>query len=55
MQLDYKLGNDSEATMKLFDVTGKLISTYSLQNTKGTVAINERNLTKGAQFLFGIY
>lgn len=50
MILDYDLGYDTEATMKLFDVAGKLINTYSLQNTKGTVGINERNLTNGIYF-----
>lgn len=50
MNLDYNLGNDSEATMKLFDVTGKLISTYTLQNTKGSISINEQNLTNGIYF-----
>jgi hypothetical protein len=50
MQLDYDLGNDSEATVKLFDVTGKIISTYTLQNTKGSIGMNERNLTNGIYF-----
>lgn len=50
MNLDYNLGNDSEATMKLFDVTGKLINTYTLQNNKGSISINEQNLTNGIYF-----
>ncbi len=50
MTLDYNLGNDGEAIMKLFDVTGKLVSTYSLQNTKGSISINEQNLTNGIYF-----
>ncbi len=50
MTLDYDLITDSEAIMKLFDVTGNLIRTYTLQNTKGSISINERNLTNGIYF-----
>lgn len=50
MTLDYDLGYDTEATIKLFDVTGKLISIYTMQNTKGSIGINERNLTNGIYF-----
>jgi len=50
MELYYDLVNENEATMKLFDVTGKLINTYKLQNTKGTIAINEQALHNGIYF-----
>ncbi len=40
----------AKATMKLFDVTGKLINTYTLSTTKGSITINERNLTNGIYF-----
>lgn len=50
MELSYDLGNDSEAMMKLFDVTGKLVSIYKLQNNKGTMPINEHALHNGVYF-----
>lgn len=50
MQLDYNLGNDSKAIMRLYDITGKLIRSYNLENTKGTLQINEQNLHNGIYF-----
>lgn len=50
MQMDYDLGGYSDATMKLYDVTGKLFIAYKLQNTKGTTIINEQNLHNGIYF-----
>jgi hypothetical protein len=50
MQLDYDLGGYSNATMKLYDVTGKLITSYKLQNNKGTILINEQDLNNGIYF-----
>jgi hypothetical protein len=50
MQLDYDLGNNSAATMKLYDVTGKLVTTYNLLNTKGSLQMNEQSMYNGIYF-----
>lgn len=50
MEFSYDLGSDSEAIMKLFDVTGKLICVYKLQNTQGTMSMNEQSLHNGIYF-----
>jgi hypothetical protein len=50
MQLDYDLGNNSDATMKLYDVTGKLVSTYNLINPKGSIQMNEQSIHNGVYF-----
>ena len=47
MKLDYDLGKDQEANMTLLDVTGKLIKSYKLQATKGSISINEQSLQNG--------
>jgi hypothetical protein len=50
MELNYDLGNYDKAVMKLYDVTGKLVNTYKLQNTKGIMSMNEQNLYNGIYF-----
>jgi OOP family OmpA-OmpF porin len=50
MHLDYDLGNNSDATMKLYDVTGKLITTYNLLNTKGSLQMNEQGMHNGIYY-----
>ena len=50
MTLTYDLGKDTEANMNLYDVTGKLISTYNLSNTIGSIEINEDQLKNGIYF-----
>ncbi len=50
MTLTYVLGKDEEASMNLYDVTGKLINTYNLLNTTGSIEINEAQLYNGIYF-----
>jgi hypothetical protein len=50
MELNYDLGKDSEATMRLYDVTGNLVNAYKLVNTKGTMPMNEQALHNGIYF-----
>ena len=50
MQMDYDLGTDNNAVMNLFDVTGKLIRVYTLENSKGTMLMNEQSLHNGIYF-----
>lgn len=50
MALAYDLGKDTKASMNLYDVTGKLVNTYNLQNTTGTIEINEDQLHNGIYF-----
>jgi hypothetical protein len=52
MNMTYDLGKDTEGSMTLFDVTGKLINTYHLQNTNGTIEINESQLPNGIYIYF---
>ncbi|MBC7694886.1 MAG: T9SS type A sorting domain-containing protein [Burkholderiales bacterium] len=50
MTMIYDLGKDTKANMNLYDVTGKLINTYDLQNTNGAIEINEAQLHNGIYF-----
>jgi hypothetical protein len=50
MTMIYDLGKDSNAGMNLYDVTGKLINTYDLQNGSGAIEINEAQLHNGIYF-----
>lgn len=50
MTMIYDLGKDTNASMNLYDVTGKLINTYDLQNTNGAIEINEDQLHNGVYF-----
>ena len=50
MKLDYDLGKDQEAIINLLDVTGKLVRSYKLANTKGTLEMNEQGLQNGIYF-----
>lgn len=50
MTMIYDLGKDTNASMNLYDVTGKLINTYDLQNTNGAIEINEDQLHNGIYF-----
>ena len=50
MTMVYDLGKDTKGSMNLYDVTGKLINTYDLQNTTGTIEINESQLHNGIYF-----
>jgi hypothetical protein len=50
MELDYDLGNNPSAKLNLYDVTGKLISSYKLDSNKGILQMNEQNLNNGVYF-----
>jgi hypothetical protein len=50
MTMAYDLGKDTNANMYLYDITGKLVNTYELQNTIGSVEINEAQLYNGIYF-----
>ncbi len=50
MTMTYDLGKDAEGSMNLYDVTGKLINTYNLSNTTGSIDINEDQLHNGIYF-----
>ena len=50
MQLDYDLGIETAGICKIMDVTGKIIDTYKLSETKGTINMNEQNLNNGIYF-----
>lgn len=50
MQLDYNLGGYAKAEFKLYDITGKLISTKNMAENEGTLIINEQNLHNGVYF-----
>jgi hypothetical protein len=50
MQLDYKLGSYSTAKFNLFDITGKLIDSKSMETNEGSLYINEQNLKNGVYF-----
>jgi hypothetical protein len=50
MELDYDLGNNLSAKLNLYDVTGKLISSYKLDSNKGILQMNEQNLNNGVYF-----
>lgn len=50
MTMYYDLGNDKDADMNLYDVTGKLINSYKLENSVGTIEINEADLHNGIYF-----
>ncbi len=54
MTLDYDLGASSNGIMYISDITGKLISTYSLQNSRGKLNINEHDFENGVYF-YSIY
>lgn len=36
--------------MNLYDITGKLTKSYKLQNTKGSLQMNEQSLYNGVYF-----
>ncbi|MBI3520253.1 MAG: T9SS type A sorting domain-containing protein [Bacteroidetes bacterium] len=50
MTLEYDLGNMNEATMNLYDVTGKLLTVYKLPSAKGALQMNEQTLQNGIYF-----
>jgi hypothetical protein len=50
MVLDYDLGNYANAKVNLFDITGKIISTYKLSDNKGILQMNEQSLNNGIYF-----
>ncbi|MBL7935830.1 MAG: hypothetical protein JNM51_08505 [Bacteroidia bacterium] len=50
MIMFYDLGADKEAELNLYDVTGKLINNYVLQNGIGNLEINEAQLHNGIYF-----
>lgn len=50
MVLTYDLGDDDQAEMHLFDVTGKLVNSYALSNHTGTLEMNEARLQNGIYF-----
>lgn len=50
MSLSYNIGSGSKASMNLFDVTGKLVNSYDLQNNVGILEINEGHLQNGIYF-----
>jgi hypothetical protein len=50
MTLVYDLGSYAKASFELLDVTGKVINKRIINNTVGTLAINEQNLLNGIYF-----
>ncbi len=50
MILDYDLGYYSNAKVNLFDITGKIINSYKLSDTKGILQMNEQDLNNGVYF-----
>jgi hypothetical protein len=50
MQLDYDLGGYANADFNLYDITGKQVNSYKLQNSKGILQMNEQNLHNGIYF-----
>ncbi len=50
MMLDYNLKDNTNATLQIVDITGKLINTYKLQNNVGSLSINEQSLINGVYF-----
>jgi hypothetical protein len=50
MILEYDLVTYSNAKVNLFDITGKVISSYKLNETKGILQMNEQNLNNGVYF-----
>ena len=50
MILEYDLDKEIKGEMRIFDITGKLVNTYILQNTIGKIEINEENLMNGVYY-----
>ncbi len=50
MILDYDLGGYSNAKVNLYDITGKVLGSYKLYDTKGILQMNEQNLNNGIYF-----
>jgi hypothetical protein len=50
MQLDYELTSCENCQLVIYDVLGKVISTYKLTETIGTLQINETQLGQGVYF-----
>jgi hypothetical protein len=50
MTLVYDLVSYAKAEFEILDVTGKVINKRSINNTVGTLAINEQNLSNGIYF-----
>lgn len=47
MQIDYVLRNDEKGTLKIYDLTGQLISIYSLLPEKNILQIEDITLDNG--------
>jgi hypothetical protein len=50
MQLDYSLNEGEAGILKIMDVTGKLVASYVLENSKTNIAISEAALQNGVYF-----
>jgi len=50
MILEYDLGVEPKGKINIFDMTGKLIDTYELQNSSGKLEINEEHLNSGIYY-----
>ncbi len=48
--LSYNLNSADNAIFNLYDATGKLISTYTINQEKGELAISENGLSNGVYF-----
>ena len=50
IQLDYELTSCENCQLVIYDVLGKVINTYKLTETIGTLQINETQLGQGVYF-----
>lgn len=50
MILDYDLGANTTATIKLFDVNGKMLNSYKILENKGRFQMSEQSLNNGIYF-----
>lgn len=50
MELLYQIPNNTNAKLTITDITGRIIDTYTLTETEGTLPINLRHLNEGIYF-----
>lgn len=47
MLLDYTLNANEKGEIQIYDISGKLVSRYELENTKNQLTIDSEKLTNG--------
>jgi len=47
---DYNLDNQTNATLRVTDITGKLVMDVALENTKGEKSINTSSMSNGIYY-----